>query len=382
MVAVGAIQDFVFQNQLGCDSLVNLTVAPYPVDFQSVDLISCPGQPALFDGQALMPGDTMSFVYQNQHGCDSTVTVTVGLFQAASPTVMELFVCTGDSLVYNGETLWPGDVRNYVFQDENGCDSLVNLTVLAHPVIDFKAFTEAVCPGSFDGVIELVAMVGDGPFSTSLDGSSFSDETRFEALPQGNHQITLKDAHGCIASQLIEIEALDSLVLEVEDYVLPCEEPSITLRPKVLSHAGPLHWAWPDGSTYDWFRATQGGLYLVSVSDDCTTKEQPITVHWGDDTPASPVYVPNAFSPNGDGVNDEFMVYPAQGVEFLAFELLVFDRWGNLLFSSQDHRSGWDGFYREKRMDTGLVVWYLNAKITSCGRELELFQEGGVTVMR
>ncbi|MCC6723524.1 MAG: PKD domain-containing protein, partial [Saprospiraceae bacterium] len=382
MVAVGETQVFVLQNFAGCDSVVTVTVNPYLVENQLIELMSCPGEPTIYNGQNLMPGDTASFVFPNQYGCDSIVTVTVGLFQAGSPTVMQEFLCPGDSLVYNGETLWPGDQRNYVFQDENGCDSLVNLTVLAYPAIAFEAFATSICPGTSDGSIELELTAGDAPLTAALDESTFTDQTVFDALPQGEYQVQVRDVHGCIASQWVEIQAFDELVLEVPNYVLPCDEPSVTLRPLVLSHHGPLHWQWQDGSTKDWFHAKEGGLYLVQITDDCTTKSQEITVHWGDDTPAEQVYVPNAFSPNGDGINDVFKAYPAQGVDFQEFEFLVFDRWGNQLFISQDPTNGWDGFYQEKLMDVGVVAWYLHAKLTICGREVEIFKEGGVTVMR
>lgn len=381
-IPAGGSQEFVFISFNGCDSILTVNVEAVPPSANSISLMGCPGEPIIYNGQNLVPGDTATFVYQNYLGCDSTVTISVGLFQASSPTVMEMLVCPGDSLNYNGETLWPGDVRNYVFQDENGCDSVVNLSVLAHPAIVFEVFSEPICPGTKDGQLVLDISAGDGPLTAALDGTGFVASESFGGLPGGNHLVQVQDAHGCVASQSIEIQEFAPLVLEYEDYVLPCDEPHVTLRPAVLSHTGSLHWQWPDGSTRDWFHAEQAGLFVVKIGDDCDEKEQQITVNWGDNSPAEQVYVPNAFSPNGDGVNDVFKAYPAEGVDFQEFEFLVFDRWGDLLFSSQDPALGWDGFYQGKPMDTGLVVWYLQAKLKVCGREVEVFKEGGVAIMR
>jgi hypothetical protein len=73
---------------------------------------------------------------------------------------------------------------------------------------------------------------------------------------------------------------------------------------------------------------------------------------------------------------------PAQGVVTQYFEFAVFDCWGALLFHTNEPRVGWDGFFNDQPMDTGVVAWYLGAKVTVCGREMEVFKEGGVTVMR
>jgi gliding motility-associated-like protein len=52
------------------------------------------------------------------------------------------------------------------------------------------------------------------------------------------------------------------------------------------------------------------------------------------------VYVPNSFSPNGDGIND---VFKAEGDGFSKFDMMIFDRWGNMIFHSDDINKGWDG---------------------------------------
>ncbi|MBI1224726.1 MAG: PKD domain-containing protein [Bacteroidetes bacterium] len=382
MIPVGQMQAFIFQNQNGCDSTVTVNVLPMSTSANSLSLVSCPGEPIIFDGQTLMPGDTMSFVYQNQNGCDSTIFVSVGLFQAPSPTLMEMAVCPGDSIVYNGETLRPGDVRNYIFQDQNGCDSLVNVTVTAHPQIGFSLFSEAVCPGTSDGSIEMDIAAGDQPVTASLDGGSFVQTAVFEGINSGLHTVQVQDAHGCLASQSIEIQELATLEIATEDYVLPCDEPFTTLRPTVLSHSGPLHWKWEDGTEMDWLQAEQAGIFKVKISDDCQTEERAISVAWGDNSPAEPFYVPNAFSPNNDGVNDVFRVYLAEGAHFDEFLLMVFDRWGNQLFVTEDPELGWNGIYRDQPMDPAVVVWYVSAKVTVCGRKIDVFRKGGVTIMR
>jgi gliding motility-associated-like protein len=69
------------------------------------------------------------------------------------------------------------------------------------------------------------------------------------------------------------------------------------------------------------------------------------------------MYVPNAFSPNGDGINDLFQVFTT-GVK--VFNLKVFDRWGELVYESDNLGSGWNGKYKGTLMEPGVYVYLVN----------------------
>jgi gliding motility-associated-like protein len=74
------------------------------------------------------------------------------------------------------------------------------------------------------------------------------------------------------------------------------------------------------------------------------------------------VFIPNVFTPNGDGINDLFMVYSAGGVAVIE-EMLIFDRWGELVFNRKDALPnlsgyGWDGSFKGKPMNAGVFVYY------------------------
>ena len=73
------------------------------------------------------------------------------------------------------------------------------------------------------------------------------------------------------------------------------------------------------------------------------------------------LYVPNAFTPNGDGVNDMFRAY-GDAIELSNFTMQIFDRWGALLFESNNIEYGWDGTYKGKLVQTGSYVWKIIAK--------------------
>ncbi|HXH18168.1 MAG TPA: gliding motility-associated C-terminal domain-containing protein [Chitinophagales bacterium] len=89
------------------------------------------------------------------------------------------------------------------------------------------------------------------------------------------------------------------------------------------------------------------------------------------------VYVPNAFTPNGDEVNDKLLVRSLHPVELHHFK--IFDRWGNQVYSSTDISEGWDGTLNGRKVADGVYVYHLKA---GCSNGQTAFLKGNVTVIR
>lgn len=91
--------------------------------------------------------------------------------------------------------------------------------------------------------------------------------------------------------------------------------------------------------------------------------------------PAAVLYVPNAFTPNGDGLNDTF---GCKGEGITEYNLQIFDRWGNMIFESNDMRRQWDGNYHNEIAPSGVYVYKINAKGSSAnGKSKNLISENG-----
>ncbi|MFM7177560.1 MAG: gliding motility-associated C-terminal domain-containing protein [Bacteroidota bacterium] len=87
------------------------------------------------------------------------------------------------------------------------------------------------------------------------------------------------------------------------------------------------------------------------------------------------IYIPNSFTPNGDGLNDTF---GAIGEAIGEYTMQVFNRWGQLVFESSSYKNQWDGKYEGEPVPTGLYVYKMRAK----GKAGNLTQkEGTVTVV-
>lgn len=148
----------------------------------------------------------------------------------------------------------------------------------------------------------------------------------------------------------------------------------------------------PSGYSYMWFpvnlvqsstsqtttsKVEETTVYTVMISDGVCTKLDTVWVQAFPFVCDDPfVYVPNAFSPNGDGENDVLYVYGAmiQGILFR-----IYDRWGELVFETRERSQGWDGTFRGKLMDPDVYDYYLQV---DCVDGLTNIIKGNVTLMR
>jgi len=93
------------------------------------------------------------------------------------------------------------------------------------------------------------------------------------------------------------------------------------------------------------------------------------------------VYIPNAFTPNDDGINDIFYIY---GRGIVKVHLKIFNRWGELIFESTDQTVGWDGTYRGKPMNPGVYAYYTDIEFITgeAPRDYLRYKKGSVTLIR
>jgi len=91
-------------------------------------------------------------------------------------------------------------------------------------------------------------------------------------------------------------------------------------------------------------------------------------------------YVPNSFTPNGDGINSVFIPVITEGLDLNEYELIIYNRWGEKVFETNEVTTGWDGTFNGKQVPTGTYVWDMRIKHLY-GPDLEKVQ-GHVTLIR
>ena len=116
--------------------------------------------------------------------------------------------------------------------------------------------------------------------------------------------------------------------------------------------------------------------YVLIVKDfkfDITTDTVTVVV---DDAICTQVYIPNIFSPNKDGQNDIFRV---RGEQIESLHLQVYNRWGNMVFESNDVGYGWDGMFQGKECEEGVYAWWVEIVFKNGEHEM---RKGNVSLVR
>lgn len=118
--------------------------------------------------------------------------------------------------------------------------------------------------------------------------------------------------------------------------------------------------------------------YTVSILDAEGCSKSDIVSVFVISTECDPadVYVPNTFTPNGDGKNDVLFV---RGNSITELYFAVYNRWGQMVFETTDINKGWNGIYKNMKADPAVFAWYLTAK---CLNGDELKKQGNVTLIR
>lgn len=120
----------------------------------------------------------------------------------------------------------------------------------------------------------------------------------------------------------------------------------------------------------------EAGHYRVMIMNDCSLDMKEFDVTY-DRCPCA-VYVPTAFTPNGDGLNDVFK--PATQCFAKQYKFTVFNRFGQVIFTSTDPQKGWDGFIGPYRQATGTFIWTLQYQDPN-SKKIN-FEKGSVLLIR
>jgi gliding motility-associated-like protein len=185
---------------------------------------------------------------------------------------------------------------------------------------------------------------------------------------------------GCPSdTAVVQIRVAPTLVFNWRDTTL-CRDEVLTIQAPLAIEF--TNYQWNTGASGPSVRvADPGGLYAVSITSDefnCAYVDSMRVTYVTCEE--CPVYIPNVFSPNEDGENDFFRAFA--GCTFLDYHLLVFDRWGGLVFESRQAEQAWFGAHRSQDMQPGVYVWLLDYSTELFGQPLARRKKGDVLLIR
>ena len=287
--------------------------------------------------------------------------------------------------------LAPG-IYTITVTDGSGCTEEVSATITEPPPINLSFSTiEPECFGDNNGAISIDTIIGgNGPYTYSLDGLPLQVVSGFPVfapfLEAGNYDITIQDSEGCESETTVNVAAPTEFTADLGRDTTILLGDSIDLEVFFNFDPDSILWTSTFGDaciscTAQNVMPTSTSLYSVFASDTSgcnTTTEILITV----EKPRR-VFIPNAFSPNGDGTNDRFFINSSTEVELIT-KFTIFDRWGEIVFNvdnsqPNDPRSGWDGFFLNEALNPGVFVYVVEVLFVDGEQKL---YSGDVTLVR
>ncbi|MCB0547620.1 MAG: gliding motility-associated C-terminal domain-containing protein [Phaeodactylibacter sp.] len=297
----------------------------------------------------------------------------------------------GSGLDYTAEEA--GTYFIIVTDTDNGCtntDAVVVSQNAAAPSNINLALDRPTCFGDTDGSVIISGVVGGTPpYLYSFDGQPLNNQAAFLNLAAGTYSVLVQDAIGCEFELEATLADGNDLMVDLgEDRTVKLgEEVSLFARVNIdESEIAALSWNAADSLSCanclrPVVRPSTSGSYFIEVVDDngCVATDQVIL--FLDKTRR--LFVPNVFSPNGDGQNDVFMPFAGPEVtKIRAFE--VYNRWGEPIFEvynfpPNDPTYGWDGTYRAELYNSAAFAWF--AEVEFVDGVVEIFK-GDVILMR
>jgi gliding motility-associated-like protein len=396
----------------GCDSIVEVELVFFDEPVEMLERTLCPGEFVMVNntrydearpgGMELIPGGSAD-------GCDSTVVVELRYWEEARGAVRRQ-LCFGQSVQVNGVTYDesnPSGVEVLAGQAVGGCDSIVEVD-LAFSDAAYNDIQERLCAGDFleingirydasnlsgvdtiprgsvagcDSIIRVSVSylpVSQGRVMDTLcpgESVRIGGEIFTESNPTGT--VTLANAAQGGCDSLVEVRLSFTpiqLSLPAQYTVAPGQV--VTLGLVITGSYASILWEPSEGlSCTDCLNpvASPGKTtqYKVTVvgTNGCIA-EAFTTVRIDENFK---VFLPNAFSPNGDGVNDRWVVETNEQIERILY-VRIFDRWGTLVYSEVDvepgQQRGWDGRYGGKELNPAVFVVVASVQYSNGGEGL------------
>jgi gliding motility-associated-like protein len=374
---------------------VDVNFIPAPVVNLGNDTILCPGQTITLD--AGNPGTTYLWntgattqtitisvpgnywVISDNGSCTDADTISVSSL-AVTNLGNDTTLCMGNPLTLNagnaganylwntGATTQSISVSNsgtyYVTSSVGNCtqSDTVIVNFVPTPVVDLGN-DSTLCPG------QSFQLDAGNPGANYLWNNG---QTTQSVTASGTGIYSVIVAYGsCAATDSILVHTLTGENLGPDKNL--CDLYSLNLDAGTLDGA---HFFWSTGDTTQIISVSEPGSYVVSVLFGQCILTDTINVNGGLGSPS--VYVPNCFTPNGNGLNE---IFYAKGDNITSFNMKIFDRWGELIFESSDINDGWDGFYKGSKVQNDVYVVVIDYT-TVCTAEQRVHRISHVMVMR
>lgn len=250
-------------------------------------------------------------------------------------------------------------------------------TSVIKTAIDIKKIS---CYGSEDAIIHITASDGHLPYHYWLNDDS-NTSGYFTHLPPGSYTVKINDSIGCssIQENIVIYDPAPLLLNKISIKTIACNSAAngqIILTPT----GGTLPYTYSIPGYTSQSGNTLGPLnagtyhYVITDSHNCMIDSTvTITKDWRE----CAVHVPNAFSPDGDGINDLFRVKIQDDIS--DYRMVIYGRWGQLVYETRQPEAGWNGTFKGVKLPAGDYIWAIT--YTDSKNQL-IKQQGSVIIIK
>ncbi|MBX7109745.1 MAG: gliding motility-associated C-terminal domain-containing protein [Chitinophagales bacterium] len=244
------------------------------------------------------------------------------------------------------------------------------------PVLAGATTNDITCNQADDGLAIAIADSGLAPYQYHWNSTPPQTTDTASGLPPGTFTLIVTDANGCVDSTFVTIHEPPAIALEINttpESFYQSHDGTAT----AVAYGGtePYSYTWntdPPQSS-DTAKGLSSGWYIVEVTDanGCKTIDSVFV-----ESAPNTLGIPNAFTPNGDGLNDVFQVH---NLNIATFSCKIFNRWGQMIFYTSDLNEGWNGEFKGVPEETGTYVYFITATFLDGTSET---RRGNVTLIR
>ena len=351
----------------GCDSIISISLDFY--DNQSYDLIStiCAGDSVVIDGQSFTLSGEYDVLIEAgaADGCDSLISLNLNILPTTEIDTI-LHACSGETILFLDQSFSEQNLEGSIGipYHSHDCDSITfHINSEYHEINLSVDIIDATCGDEYGS---LVFDINDDINQLSLDGVQLDiNLDSITMLEANSYTLIALDLYGCADSLDFEILSSEELTVDYpESFVLYLNE-EIQIDLSTNQELSSIVWNTEiynceslDCSSITFTPLSEDPLTAVLTSIDGCIQYISIEIEL---RKVLSFPIANIFSPNGDGVNDNWVLDFTES-DLIPIDVVVFDRWANKVYetnfgSRYDIRS-WDGFLNTKKVVNGVYVYY------------------------
>lgn len=271
----------------------------------------------------------------------------------------------------------------FTVTDGNNCIADTNIVMTGYPAINIDTLDifKVTCNGLSDGKILMKVSGGIPPLMYQLENRTPVTVSAFYDLIAASYKIRIIDDKNCFKDTTVKVEQPDKLVTKLTVMPNDCEgyDNDGLVKADVTGGTKPYNYLWSmaNAGNKPELAGIANGPYKVRVVDSNSCADSASAVVAYDN--CCKVFIPDAFTPNGDGMNDKAKIL-FKG-DFTLEKFTIFNRFGQKVFETNMLNEGWDGKFNGQMQDLGTFNYYIKG-ICGNGGTKEVEFKGNITLIK